>query len=64
MPNLQTVVKDICRLADAVVKNPSDSLSTTAKKIGVSGAVASFAAGGEMAFAYISVTSPILGLGG
>ena len=51
MPNLQTEVKDICRLADAVVRNPSASLSTTAKKIGVCGAVASFAAGGIMVFA-------------
>ena len=45
MPNLQTEVKDICRLADAVVKNPSDSLSTIAKQIGVCSAVAGFAAG-------------------
>ena len=62
MPNLQTEVKDICRLADAVVKNPSDSLSTTAKKIGVCSAVVSFAAGAEMAFAPLIVMSPISGL--
>ena len=55
MPNLQTEVKDICRLADAVVKNPSDSLSTIAKKIGVCGAVAGFATCGTMAFAPLIV---------
>lgn len=62
MPNLQTEVKDICRLADAVVKNPSDSLSTIAKKIGVCGAVAGFATCGTMAFAPLIIMHPLAGI--
>ena len=60
MENIQEQIKDICRLADAVVKNPSDSLSTTAKKIVVCGAVAGFAASGNMAFAPFVALNPLL----
>ena len=63
MANIQEQVKDICRLADAVVKNPRTSLSTTAASIGVCGAVVSFAAAGVMAFAPIIFMNPILGFG-
>ena len=59
MTNLQTEVKDICRLANAVVKNPSDSLSTTAKKIGVCDAVAGFATRGTMTFSDLIIMSTI-----
>lgn len=62
MPNLQTEVKDICRLADAVVKNPSDSLSTTAKKIGVCDAVAGFTTCGTMAFSPLIIMHPLAGI--
>lgn len=59
MANLQEQVKDVCRLADAVVKNPSSSLSTTAMNIGVCGAVARFAAGGGIVFAPLIRVSPV-----
>ena len=59
MANIQEQVKDVCRLADAVVKNPSTSLSTTAVNIGVCGAVASFAACGTMAFAPLILMDPL-----
>lgn len=60
MASLQEQVKDVCRLADAVVKNPSLSLTTTAKNIGVSAAVAGFAAGGIMAFAPFIAMNPVI----
>ena len=62
MSNLQTEVKDICRLADAILKNPSDSLSTTAKKIGVCGAVVGFATCGTMAFTPLIIMHPFAGI--
>lgn len=55
MASLQDQVRDVCRLADAVVKNPSTSVFVTASNIGVCAAVAGFAAGGGMVFA------PLLG---
>ena len=55
MESIQEQVKDICRLADAVVKNPSTSLSTTAKNIGVCGSVAGFAATGFVALSPFSL---------
>lgn len=51
MASLQDQVKDICRLADAIVKNPSTSVSVTASNIGVCAAIAGFAAGGGIVFA-------------
>ncbi len=63
MADIQEQVNDICRLADAVVKNPSAPLSTTAIKIGVGAAVAGFAAGGVMAFAPFIIMNPLLGVG-
>ena len=59
MADIQEQVNDICRLADAVVYDPSTSLLTTAKKIGVSTAVAS----GVMAFAPIAAINPLLAAG-
>ena len=40
MSNLQTGVKDICRLADAVIKDPFTDIDTTAANIGVSATIA------------------------
>lgn len=60
MASLQDQVKDVCRLADAVVKNPSTSIFTTASNIGVCAAVAGFAAGGVMAFAPILAFNPAI----
>ena len=62
MADIQEQVKDICRLAESVVKNPSASLSTTAVNIGVCGAVAGFAAGGAMAFAPLIIVRPLVWL--
>lgn len=58
MASLQDQVKDVCRLADAVVKNPSTSVSITASNIGVCDAVAGFAAGGGMVFASSILVGP------
>lgn len=59
MANLQEQVKDVCRLADAVIKNPSTPISATALNIGVCGAVASFAAGGVIFFAPFMLAGPV-----
>ena len=48
MADLQEQVKDVCRLADAVIKDPTTSIAITAGNIGVCGAVATFAAGGGL----------------
>lgn len=48
MANLQEQVKDICRLADAVIQNPITPITTTANSIGVCSTVAVFAAGGSL----------------
>lgn len=48
MADLQEQVKDVCRLADAVIKDPTTSIAITAGNIGVCGAVAAFAAGGGL----------------
>jgi len=48
MADLQEQVKDVCRLADAVIKDPTTSIAITAGNIGVCGAVAISAAGGEL----------------
>lgn len=63
MADIQEQVKDVCRLADAVVKNPSASLPTTAVSIGVCGAVISFATGGAMFFAPLIAMNPLLATG-
>ena len=62
MANIQELVKDVCRLADAVVKNPSTSLSTTAANIGVCGAVAGFAKTGVIVCTPPTPTIPLLGV--
>lgn len=46
MANLQEQVNDICRLADAVNKDPGQSIKTTALSIGVGVAITNFAFGG------------------
>ena len=46
MSNLQTGVKDICRLADAVIKDPFTDIDTTAANIGVSATIANIAVAG------------------
>lgn len=48
MADLQEQVKDVCRLADAVIKDPTTSIAITAGNIGVCGAVATFVAGGGL----------------
>ena len=50
MANLQEQVNDICSLADAVIKNPGQSIKTTASSIGVGVAIANFALGSFMVF--------------
>lgn len=60
MANLQEQVKDICRLADAVVKNPCDSLLISASNIGVCDTVVRFAAGGVMAFSPLLLGGPLV----
>lgn len=63
MEKLQDQVRDICKLADAVIKDPSPSVPTTAMNIGICGAVANFAAGGVMHFGEIFLKSiPIVNL--
>lgn len=54
MADFQEQVKDICRLADAVIQNPITPITTTAKTIGVCSSVAVFAAGGQL------ILSPLL----
>lgn len=56
MTDLQKQVKDICRLADAVIINPITPITTTANTIGVCSSVAVFAAGGQL------ILAPWLGL--
>lgn len=51
MADLQEQVKDICRLADAVIQNPITPITTTANTIGVCSSVAVFAAGGQLILA-------------
>lgn len=51
MTDLQKQVKDICRLADAVIINPITPITTTANTIGVCSSVAVFAAGGQLVLA-------------
>ncbi len=55
MEDLQEQVKDVCRFADAVIKDPTTSIVITAGNIGVCGAVAIFAAGGKL------LLSPLFG---
>lgn len=55
MADLQQQVKDVCRLADAVVKDPTTSIAKTAGTIGVCSAVATFAAGGGLFLATLWV---------
>ena len=54
MANLQEQVKDLCRLADAVIQNPITPITSTANSIGVCSTVAVFAAGGQL------ILSPLL----
>lgn len=54
MADFQEQVKDICRLADAVIQNPITPITSTAKSIGVCSTVAVFAAGGQL------ILSPLL----
>lgn len=54
MADFQEQVKDICRLADAVIQNPITPITTTANSIGVCSTVAVFAAGGQL------ILSPLL----
>ena len=63
MADIQEQVNDICRLADAVVMNPSVSLSTTAVNIGVCDAVVLFASGGAMHFNVSEVNNPLYAAG-
>lgn len=51
MTDLQEQVKDVCRLADAVIKDPATGIEITAANIGVCAAVAGFAAGGGLILA-------------
>lgn len=51
MTDLQEQVKDVCRLADAVIKDPATGIAITAVNIGVCTAVAVFAAGGGLILA-------------
>lgn len=48
MTDLEEQVKDVCRLADAVIKDPTTDLAITAGNIGVCAAVAGVAAGGGL----------------
>lgn len=54
MADFQEQVKDICRLADAVIQNPITPITSTANSIGVCSTVAVFAAGGQL------ILSPLL----
>ena len=54
MADFQEQVKEICRLADAVIQNPITPITTTANSIGVCSTVAVFAAGGQL------ILSPLL----
>lgn len=54
MADFQEQVKDICRLADAVIQNPITPITSTANSIGVCSSVAVFAAGGQL------ILSPLL----
>lgn len=51
MASLQDQVNDVCRLADAVIDNPSTSVAVTAMNINVCAAIAGFAAGRGILFA-------------
>lgn len=54
MADFQEQVKDICRLADAVIQNSITPITSTANSIGVCSTVAVFAAGGQL------ILSPLL----
>ena len=64
MSNLQDEINDICRLADAVVKNPFSDLATTADQLGVCSVVSSSASGGllTLSTADAFAVSPLVGL--
>ena len=55
MEDLKEQVKDVCRLTDAVIKDPATSIAITAGSIGVCGAVATFAAGGGLFLSPLSL---------
>lgn len=55
MEKIQDQIKDLCKLTDKVVANPSVEIVTTAARIGVGASIASFAAGGAL------MLSPLLG---
>lgn len=57
MSSLQEQVNEICSLADAVVREPSKSIESTALQVGVSSSVMAFATSGIIAF------FPFIGLG-
>ena len=58
MSNLQKEINDICRLADAVVKNPFSDLAVTAGMLGVCPAVFSFVSGGRLALSVTDILIP------
>lgn len=48
MEKIQDQIKDLCRLADGVVANPSVEIPTLAAKIGVGASIISFVGGGAL----------------
>ena len=59
MESLQEQVKEICSLADAVVRDPSQSIKLTALQAGISSSVVAFATTGIITFAPIIVLGPL-----
>ena len=48
MEKIQDQIKDLCRLADGVIANPSVEIPTLAAKIGVGASIISFVGGGAL----------------
>lgn len=59
MSSLQKQVNEICSLADAVVREPSKSIESTALQVGVSSSVMAFATSGIIAFSPFIALGPI-----
>ena len=58
MEKIQDQIKDLCRLADKVVANPSVEIATTAATIGVGASIISFVAGGALILSPLA--SPVI----
>lgn len=64
MEKIQDQIKDLCRLADGVIANPSVEIPTIADKIGVGASIISFVGGGALFLSplWLGPAGPVIAL--